>query len=262
MPRSRRYRKDKEKPQWGKNNPQTKAKNRKIYTIVGIIAIVIIALSAFIVLEQDVLFAAPTGTASPSPTTSPTPSPSPSVMAEPEATPLTSPEGEYSADGTRVQLTVQGTDSQGSFIGNITIQMRDDKPITTSNFVNLANQGFYDGTIFHRVIVNFMIQGGQNYTVAEINDEIGNDNHNTIGTIAMAKTIYPNSATSEFFINVNNNSDDSTFDETYTVFGTVIGGMDIVTRISQVPCTTNPDMPTETSSPINQVMLIKAIVLP
>ena len=65
-------------------------------------------------------------------------------------------------------------------MGNITIELRDDKPITTSNFKNLIEQGIYDGTIFHRVIVNFVVQGGQNtaVTVDTISDEIGSDNHN------------------------------------------------------------------------------------
>jgi peptidylprolyl isomerase len=146
-------------------------------------------------------------------------------------------------------------------MGDITIQLRDDKPITTGNFKNLVQQGFYDGTIFHRVIADFMIQGGENpdVTVATISDEIGNDNHNYKGTIAMAKTSQPNSATSQFFINVANNNeivyqDGTKFDETYTVFGTVISGMDIADAISKV--TTDSD-----SKPLTDIMIIHAEII-
>jgi len=145
-------------------------------------------------------------------------------------------------------------------MGDITIQLRDDKPITTGNFKNLVQQGVYDGTIFHRVISDFMIQGGQNpdVTVATINDEIGNDNHNYRGTVAMAKTSQPNSATSQFFINVANNNeivyqDGTKFDETYTVFGTVIAGMDVADEIS--------NLPTESEKPVTDVTIIKAEII-
>ncbi|MBN1358328.1 peptidylprolyl isomerase [Candidatus Bathyarchaeota archaeon] len=146
-------------------------------------------------------------------------------------------------------------------LGNITIQLRDDKPITTGNFKNLIEQGFYDGTIFHRVIADFVVQGGQNtdVTVDTIADEIGSDNHNYRGTVAMAKTSQPNSATSQFFINVANNneivySDGTEFDETYTVFGTVTSGMDVVDAISSA----------ETDSdclPLTDIVLIKAEII-
>jgi peptidylprolyl isomerase len=146
-------------------------------------------------------------------------------------------------------------------MGNITIQLRDDKPITTGNFKNLVQQGVYDGTTFHRVIADFMIQGGQNpdVTVATIPDEIGNDNHNYRGTIAMAKTSQPNSATSQFFINVADNSkitypDGSTFDGTYTVFGTVISGMDVADAISNMAKDSN-------DKPLTDVIIIKAEII-
>ena len=146
-------------------------------------------------------------------------------------------------------------------MGNITIQLRDDKPTTTNNFKDLVKQGVYDGTIFHRVIADFMIQGGMNTSasVATIQDEIGNDNHNIIGTVAMAKTSQPNSATSQFFINVVDNSkkvyqDGTTFDGTYTVFGTVTSGMDVVNNISQVATDSN-------DKPLTDVMLIKAEII-
>jgi cyclophilin family peptidyl-prolyl cis-trans isomerase len=74
-------------------------------------------------------------------------------------------------------------------MGNITLQLRNDKPITTQNFLNLVKQGFYDGTIFNRVISIYDSRGtDQTVTVPTIQDEIGNNNHNAKYTIAMAKT--------------------------------------------------------------------------
>ena len=144
-------------------------------------------------------------------------------------------------------------------MGDITIQLRDDMPITTGNFKNLVQQGKYDGTAFHRIIADFMIQGGQiNSSWPSIQDEFSSDNHNDRGTIAMAKTSEPNSATTQFFINVVNNGNvTSTFDSTYSVFGDVVDGMDVVDAISNVPVTTNP-LTSEVSQPTQEVILIKA----
>jgi cyclophilin family peptidyl-prolyl cis-trans isomerase len=142
-------------------------------------------------------------------------------------------------------------------MGNITLQLRTDKPITTANFLNLTTLGLYDNTVFHRVIEGFMIQGGniENETIPTILDEIGNDNHNYNSTIAMAKTASPNSATSQFFISVDdNNKRYEDFDKTYTVFGRVIDGMDVAMKISQLPTTND--------RPNQDVTLIKAEVLP
>jgi cyclophilin family peptidyl-prolyl cis-trans isomerase len=259
MPRSRRYRKSQNqaKPEWGKNNPQTKAKNRKNMIIVGVIIAAIVVIGAVLVLEQNVLFANPSSSPSPSASPTETPSPTPQPTAAP---PLTSPAGEYSAEGTQVLLETS--------MGNIIVQMRDDKPITAQNFVNLVNQGIYDGTVFHRIISGFMIQGGMNQSanVATIPDEIGNDNRNVAGTIAMAKTDDPDSATSQFFINLVDNGNNvidqagTKFDSVYTVFGQVISGMDVVTNISKVQVTTNAYG--ETSQPVQAVTLIRAQVLP
>lgn len=144
-------------------------------------------------------------------------------------------------------------------IGDIVIQLRGDMPITTENFKNLVQQGKYDGTIFHRVIADFMIQGGQiNSSWPNIQDEFSSNNHNVIGTIAMAKTKEPNSATSQFFINVANNGVHSaTFDTTYSVFGEVIEGMNVVDAISKVPVVEEP-ITHEVSKPVQNVILIKA----
>ena len=137
-------------------------------------------------------------------------------------------------------------------MGNITIQLRDDRPITTSNFKNLVQQGVYDGTIFHRVGADFMIQGGMNTSasVATIPDEVGDNNQNNRGTVAMAKTSEPNSATSQFYINV---VDNNYLDSGYTVFGTVISGMDVVDAISNVPV--------NGEQPVTDVVLIKAEII-
>lgn len=229
---------------------KSKTKNRNL-VIISIIAIVAIVIVAYVMLNQN-------NSANPNPSPSVTPTTSPTGNPIPTATPLTSPAGQYSAEGTQVLLETSK--------GNIIIQLRDDKPITTANFINLAKQGIYDGTLFHRVMADFMIQGGVNETAAlsTISDEIGTNNHNYIGTLAMAKTAQPNSATSSFFINVADNSkivysDGSSFDATYTVFGKVISGMDVVNTISTVSVGYNPYG--EKSEPLTAITLIKATVL-
>jgi len=130
--------------------------------------------------------------------------------------------------------------------GRIVVDVRADKaPKTVANFLQYVNEGFYDGTIFHRVIDGFMIQGGgftpglsQKPTRPPIASESTNGLKNVRGSIAMARTSDPNSATSQFFINVvdNNKLDYPSFDGTgYTVFGSVVQGMDVVDKIRVVP---------------------------
>src|SRR4030067_1315536 len=104
------------------------------------------------------------------------------------------------------EMTIQGKVLLQTSMGNIIIELRDDKPITSGNFKNLVTQGLYDGTIFHRVS-DYLIQGGKiTRKVSNITDEIGSNNTNSKGTIPMAQSALPNSATSEFFINVVDNS--------------------------------------------------------
>ncbi len=262
MPRSRRFRKSQNqvKREWGKDNPQAKAKNRKAKIVLGIIGIAVLVTAAFLVVEQPLLFPAPSPTPTPDPNASPTPTPSPT----PSYAPLNFPPDEYSESGTIVQFTVHWTDANStSHLGNITIQMREDKPITTTNFMNLVRQGFYTGTVFHRLVAGFMIQGGINSSapaVATIADEIGNDNNNYYGTIAMAKTSNPNSATSQYFINVADNSQRSGFDATYTVFGSVIGGMDNVVAISQLPVAYNSQLG-ENSQPTSVISIVSTQII-
>jgi len=117
-------------------------------------------------------------------------------------------------------------------------------PITVANFVGYVNDGFYNGTIFHRVIDGFMIQGGgfdknmsQKSTKAPIKNEWDNGLKNKTGTIAMARTSNPNSATAQFFINVKDNDFLSTAQgggAGYAVFGKVVSGMDVVNKIKAV----------------------------
>ena len=147
-------------------------------------------------------------------------------------------------------------------MGNITIQLRDDMPITTENFKNLVQQGVYDDTIFHRVIADFMIQGGDPATgtwsggsIPNIQDEFSensDNNKNERGTIAMANTGAPNSGSSQFFINVVNNSNKD-FDEDYLVFGRVIEGMGVVDQIAKVDVDVASNY-----RPLENVTLIKA----
>ncbi len=116
-------------------------------------------------------------------------------------------------------------------------------PITTANFLSYVDEGFYDGTIFHRVIPNFMIQGGgftpegeKKETKSPIVLESDNGLSNRVGTIAMARMGAPNSATAQFYINVANNQglDYNPSNPGYAVFGRVIEGMDVVNEIRQV----------------------------
>jgi peptidylprolyl isomerase len=123
-------------------------------------------------------------------------------------------------------------------MGDITIVLRNDMPITTDNFKKLVRQGTYNGTIFHRVIPGFMIQGGDptgtgygDPSIPDIKDEFTSTNRNDRGTMAMANA-GPNTGSSQFFINqVNNNF----LDTKHPAFGKVISGMDVVDKIAKVP---------------------------
>ena len=142
--------------------------------------------------------------------------------------------------------------------GDITLELYPDKaPATVENFMSYVDDNFYDGTIFHRVIADFMIQGGgytEDFTKkpsrSPIKNEAANGLKNKRGTIAMARTGEPHSATNQFFIN---HVDNSFLDHTakteegygYCVFGKVIQGMDVVDAIAGVP-TDQEDNPKET----------------
>ncbi len=151
-------------------------------------------------------------------------------------------------------------------MGDITVELnRARAPKSVDNILSYVNSGFYDGTIFHRVISNFMIQGGgftpdmaRKTTRDPIQNEAGNGLKNRRGTLAMARTAEIQSATAQFFINVQNNSfldhkGNSSRDFGYAVFGKVTDGMDVVDKIKNVK-TGDGDVPTET-------VLIKTIRL-
>lgn len=131
--------------------------------------------------------------------------------------------------------------------GTITLELFADKaPVTVENFLTYVKDGFYNGTIFHRVISNFMIQGGgmepgmkEKATNPPIKNEADNGLSNERGTIAMARTMEPHSASAQFFINVKDNKFLDHRSPTpdgwgYAVFGRVVGGMDVVDKIKDV----------------------------
>ena len=134
--------------------------------------------------------------------------------------------------------------------GNITIELNHEKaPITAANFEQYVRDGFYDGVIFHRVIDGFMVQGGgfdvsmdQKETRANIENEADNGLTNDEGTLAMARTMDPHSASAQFFINVGDNaflnhSGKNSQGWGYAVFGKVVDGMDVVNTIKKVSTT-------------------------
>ena len=136
-------------------------------------------------------------------------------------------------------------------MGAITVELYPDKaPETVKNFLQYAQDGFYNGTVFHRVIDGFMIQGGgftEDLTYkpgrAPVKNEASNDLKNEVGTIAMARTSDPHSATAQFFINVNNNESlnyPGRDGYGYAVFGKVIKGMEVVDKIAKVATALKP----------------------
>lgn len=142
--------------------------------------------------------------------------------------------------------------------GDITLELYNDMPITTGNFVTLVQKGFYDGVVFHRVISEFMIQGGDpqgtgrggpGYTIKDEFTHAGG-NKNNRGTISMANA-GPNTGGSQFFINLVNNN---FLDTKHPAFGTVISGMDVVDKIAQVQVDGN-------DRPVKEVKIIKARIL-
>ncbi|MCF6225082.1 MAG: peptidylprolyl isomerase [Xanthomonadales bacterium] len=152
--------------------------------------------------------------------------------------------------------------------GDITIELNAEKaPISTQNFINYVNSGFYTDTIFHRVISHFMIQGGgfntdmsKKETNPPIKNEAENGLKNLRGSIAMARTNISDSATAQFFINVQDNRslDKSPINDGYAVFGKVIEGMDVVDDIRFVETGVAKDM---TDVPIETVIIISAKML-
>ena len=169
--------------------------------------------------------------------------------------------------GTQVQITTS--------LGPITLELADDQaPKSVANFLQYARDGFYNGTIFHRVIGDFMIQGGgfttdleQKPTRPPVPNEADSGLKNLRGTVAMARTNDPNSATAQFFINVQDNPPLDHRAPTpqgwgYAVFGKVISGMDTVDKIRQVPTTTRGPGGRFGNVPITPVVIETITVLP
>ena len=148
-----------------------------------------------------------------------------------------------------------------TLFGDITLELDGEKaPATVANFIEYAQSGYYDGTIFHRVINNFMIQGGgfdtemqQKPTNAPIQNEANNGLKNNRGSVAMARTMDPHSATAQFFINVSDNdflnfSGENMQGWGYAVFGQVVEGEDVLDKIRVVPTGSqagHQDVPTD-----------------
>lgn len=156
--------------------------------------------------------------------------------------------------------------------GTIVIELYPDKaPATVENFLHYVKSGFYDGTIFHRVIPGFMIQGGGFTTAYEkkstekpVKNEADNGLKNEIGTVAMARTPDPHSATSQFFINVADNAFLDFRSPTmrgygYAVFGKVIKGMDVVNQIATSPTGNGGPFPKD--APVNMVTIEHATLI-
>jgi len=152
--------------------------------------------------------------------------------------------------------------------GDITLELYPDKaPITVGNFLNYVNEGSYSDTVFHRVIKGFMIQGGgftedgnEKPTNAEIKLESDNGLKNEAGTIAMARTNVPDSATNQFFINTVDNDflNYAPGNPGYAVFGKVIGGMDVVKKIETSKTTTKHQM---SDWPVEDIKIINVTVI-
>jgi peptidylprolyl isomerase len=229
-----------------------KKSNKTLFLAIGIIAIILVSIGAYIMVGQTGNPASITPTASPTPNASTTPTASSSPNASTTPAPTTDPS--Y-VNATEVLLHTN--------MGDITIALRNDMPITTGNFIKLVRQGTYNGTIFHRVIPSFMIQGGDptgtgygDPSIPTIQDEFTATNHNYNGTIAMANTGQPNSGSSQFFINVaDNNNRYASFDTSYPAFGKVISGMEVVMNISRVATDAN-------DKPTTNVTVLSASIVP
>ncbi len=182
----------------------------------------------------------------------PPPSAAPEHAASPaNTTEASSPGGQPAGTKERSTAPARATVEIVTSLGTITAELDGEKaPETVANFLSYARRGFYDGTIFHRVIPNFMIQGGgytrdltEKETDPPIRNEGGNGLRNLRGTLAMARTSDPDSATAQFFINVVDNGfldrDRATDGYGYAVFGKVVEGMDVVDRIKEVPTGTS-----------------------
>jgi len=157
-------------------------------------------------------------------------------------------EGATEASGTKVLLKTS--------MGDVTLQLYEDMPVTAGNFKKLVEKGFYDGTVFHRIIDGFMIQGGDPTGTGRggpgyaIKDEFTRKNKNSRGTISMANA-GPNTGGSQFFINL---VDNNYLDKAHPVFGKVVDGLDVIDAMGKVPTTA-------TDKPQKDVKILSARVI-
>jgi cyclophilin family peptidyl-prolyl cis-trans isomerase len=210
--------------------------------LIGLSLVALFAAASLVCYSQSTsaTSAAPTSSASPAISAQPAaPATSGTSATAANTKPATAPSS--AAPAKKANPLVLITTSEGP----IKVELWPEKaPATVANFLAYTKEGFYDGTIFHRVIANFMIQGGgftsdmvQKPTHAPVKNEARSDVPNTRGTVAMARTPVVDSATAQFFINVKDNGNlnhsDASFG--YCVFGQVVEGMDVVDKIRQVP---------------------------
>lgn len=160
---------------------------------------------------------------------------------------------------------VEFVTSEGSFVVELDGRRA---PLTTQNFLQYVNDGFYDGTVFHRVIPGFVAQAGgfdtsmvEKKTRGPIVNESGNGLSNRRGTIAMARTGHPHSATAQFYINLadNSNLDPSPRRWGYCVFGQVVGGLEVLDRIAAIETSARDPFPQDV--PVKTVVIKSARVL-
>jgi len=222
--------------------PPPASNQRRNYLLGGAIAVAALAVIGFAVFVLPGLSAAP----SPSPTTVadasrvPTSTLDTSALHPPSATPLASPPAEPAGDGTTALIETD--------LGNIVIALdTESAPVASENFINLANAGFYNGLDFHRIVPDFVIQGGDpngdgtggpGYSIEDepVVGEYGR------GIVAMARTSQANSAGSQFFIVVSDNARQALESfRTYVIFGNVTEGMDVVDQIVAGPNSGSPD---------------------
>jgi cyclophilin family peptidyl-prolyl cis-trans isomerase len=155
-------------------------------------------------------------------------------------------------------------------MGDFVIELRSDRaPLTTQNFLRYVREGFYSGTLFHRVVSNFVVQGGGHdaatlklkSTHDPVFNESGNGLQNKRGTVGMARSEGPHSGNAQFYVNLVDNPDLDPVSTRwgYTVFGRVVQGMDVIERIGETP--TGASGPFKTDAPLKPVIIEKAEII-
>ncbi|MCH8027360.1 MAG: peptidylprolyl isomerase [candidate division Zixibacteria bacterium] len=179
-------------------------------------------------------------------------------------------EAEKASFDSLAEKTSPVRDPKNSFVtietdfGKMVLELyRDVAPSHADSFMARSRDGFYDGTIFHRIVKGFMIQGGDPEGTGRggagyfLNAEFSDLPHQD-GTLSMARSTDPNSASSQFFICLGRNRSTSGLDGQYTVFGQLIRGYNVMHEIGNLPCEPNPGNPREISKPVEEVVLRRA----